>query len=191
MGRVRYGFKNLYYATATDDGSGTLTYATPVKIDGAKSMSMSGAGDSTDEYAEDGLWFHLDGNNGYSGTIEFEDTASADTFIETVTGQTKDSAEVVIEKASDKPVEFALAGQFTLAGGEEVGKRVWFYRCTASRPNVEGSTKEASVSVATNTVNITAMPRIADDRVKATANSASSEYANWFTKVYEEPAATT
>lgn len=184
MGRVRYGFKNLYYALATDDGAGTLTYETPTKIDGAKSMSMSAAGDSTDEYAEDGLWFHADANSGYTGTIEFEDTASADEFIQKVTGQTKGTDGVVVEKSSDTPVEFALAGQFTLGGGTEVGKRVWFFRCTATRPEVSGSTKEASITVATNTVNITAMPRLADDQIKATSVSTDSAYETWYQSVY-------
>lgn len=185
MGRIRYGFKNLYYATATDDGTGKLTYGTPTKIDGAKSMSLSMAGDSTDEYAEDTLWFHADANTGYTGSIEFEDTASADLFLQTVLGQTKGTDGVVIEKSSDKAVEFALAGQFSLAGGEEVGKRVWFFRCTATRPEISGQTKEASISVATNTVNITAMPRVNDDQIKASCVSTDSAYADWFTKVYE------
>lgn len=184
MGRVRYGLKNLYYATATDGGGGALTYATPVALPGAKSISLSVEGESVDESADDVRWFHLNVNNGYSGTLEFEDTADADTFLRTVLGQTKDTADVVWETAADVPVEFALLGQFTLAGGTETGKRFALLRCVIDRPELAGQTKEQSgLTIQTNTVNITAMPRINDDRVKAVADSSSAAYAGWFSAV--------
>lgn len=186
MGRIRYGFKNLYYAVATDDGTGVLTYATPVQIPGAKSMSMAAAGDSMDEYADDGMWYHANGNTGYTGTIEFEDTAAADTFLETVLGATKDATTGLVQESSeDTPKEFAVLAQFTLAGGEEVGKRVCFYRVTAARPNVDAQTKEAGITVQTNTVNLTAMPRLNDNLVKAQADSSASAYTSWFEAVPE------
>lgn len=187
MGRIRYGIKNVYYAAATDDGTGKLTYSTPVAVPGAKSMSLDAQGDNTDEYADNVLWFHATANSGYSGSLEFEDTADADNFMQSVLGQSKDEATgVVYENAEDTPVEFALLFQFELAGGTETGKRGLFYRCTASRPTVAGQSKESSISVATNTVNITAMPRINDDMVKASCTSDASAYATWFSKVTEK-----
>lgn len=189
MGRVRYGFKNLYYAAVTSESSaGTLTYATPVQIPGAKSMNMSPVGDQVNEYADDTRWFTVYGNNGYEGTIEFEDTKAADTFMTAVLGQYSDAKSVIWEKASDTPVQFAILGQFTLAGGDEVGKRVCFARCIASRPTVEGATKEESITVQTNTINVVALPRIDDDVIKASCDSSASGYTTWFTAV---PAVTT
>ena len=182
MGRIRYGFKNLYYATATFTG-GALTYGTPVSIPGAKNMSLSPVGDTLSENADDTRWFTMYGNTGYEGTIEFEDTSAGDTFLKTVLGQTADTKGIVWEKASDSPVEFALFGQFTLAGGTETGKRACFVRCIASRPSVEGATKEDSISVATNTVNITALPRIEDDVVKALCDSSQTGYTTFFAAV--------
>lgn len=183
MGRVRFGLSNLYYATATDDGTGTLTYTTPVAIPGAKSIALEAQGDATDEYADDVLWFHLDGNDGYSGDLEFEDTAEADAFYNTVTGTVTDDDGVTFESSDDRAKEFALMGQFKLAGGTDTGKRWCFFRCTASRSKVEGKTKEKGVEVATNVVTITAMPRISDDMVKATCPSSSAKYATWFNSV--------
>lgn len=183
MGRIRYGLKNLYYATATDNGSGTLTYATPVAIPGAKSISLSAVGDALDEYADDVLWFHADANQGYNGSLEFEDTAAGDAFVATVLGQTTDTADVIWESASDQAVEFALLGQFSLEGGTETGKRFAFLRCVIARPELAGQTKESGITVATNSVTITAMPRISDDLVKASCVSTSSAYANWFAAV--------
>lgn len=183
MGRIRFGLSNLYYATATDNGSGTLTYATPVAVKGAKSIALSAAGETLDEYADNVVWYHLDSNSGYTGTLEFEDTKAGDTFIQTVLGQTVDSNDVIWESAADAPVEFALLGEFSLTGGTETGKRFALLRCVISRPELNGQTKESGISVQTQTVNITAMPRIDDDLVKATCDSASAAYATWFSAV--------
>lgn len=183
MGRIRFGLKNLYYAIATEGTGGALTYATPVAVPGAKSISLSPAGDSADEYADNAVWYHSDANSGYTGTVELEDTAAADAFFTAVLGQTKDTDDVIWEAASDAPVEFALLGQFELAGGTETGKRFALLRCTASRPELAGQTKENGLTVNTNTINITAMPRINDDMVKASCDSSSDAYANWFSAV--------
>ena len=184
MSRIRYGIKNVYYATATSDSSGNLTYATPVAVPGAKSISLDAQGEDVDEYADNAVWYQTVTNNGYSGTLEFEDTATADTFIQTVLSNVKDSTTGrVTEKASDVPKEFALGFQFELAGGTETGKRVWLVRCTASRPSISGQTKESSIAVQTNTVNIKAVPRIADDVVKYSCVSTDPDYTNWFSAV--------
>lgn len=184
MGRIRYGIKNVHYAIATAGTGGALTYATPVALPGAKSMSLAPQGESFDEYADNVNWFHEDTNNGYSGDLVFEDTADADTFLVAVLGQTKDSTTgVVTEKVSDEPKEFALLGQFELAGDTETGKRWCFVRCTASRPTAEGQTKEGSITVNTNAVTITALPRISDDAVKKSCVSTDSAYSTWFSAV--------
>ena len=187
MGRIRYGFSNLYYAVATEGTGGALTYGTPVKIPGAKGMTMSPAGTDIAEPADNTTWFSGKTNDGYTGSIEFEDTAEADAFIIAVLGMTKDtSTGLVVEKADDAQVEFAILGQMELAGGTETGKRACFYRCVASRPEIAAQTKEVGgLTVATNTVNITALPRINDAAVKATAVSTDSAYANFFTAVPE------
>lgn len=186
MGRIRYGLKNLHYAIATEGTGGALTYATPVAVPGAKSISLAPAGTAIDEPADDVVWYHKDTNDGYTGTIEFEDTAAGDSFLAAVLGMTTDTKDVVFEAASDEYKEFALLGQFTLEGGadNETGKRFCFFRCVAARPNTDGQTKEVSgLTIATNTVNITAMARINDDMVKASCDSNSASYANWFTAV--------
>lgn len=184
MGRIRFGLKNLYYAIATEGTGGALTYATPVALPGAKNIALSANGDSFDEPADNVVWYHGDTNSGYTGTLEFEDTADSDTFLTAVLGQTKDTDDVIWESASDTPKEFALLGQFELAGGAENGKRFALLRCTISRPELAGQTKEPSgLTVNTNTVNITAMPRINDDMVKASCDSESDAYDDWFTAV--------
>ena len=187
MGRIRYGFSNLYYAVATEGAGGALTYAAPVKIPGAKSMTMTAAGQQFTESADNGAWYNGSTNDGYTGSITFEDTAAADTFLETVLGRTKATNGLVVESADDVAKEFAIMGQFELRGGTEVGKRAVFYRVTASRPDVGGETKEvgSAPNIATNVVNLTALPRINDNKVQASAVSTDTIYANFFSAVPE------
>ena len=99
MGRIRYGFSNLHYAVATEGTGGSLTYATPVLVKGAKNLAMSAAGTDVNEPADNVTWFSFKTNDGYTGTLEFEDTAAAYTFLQTVLGQTVDSKGGVLEKA--------------------------------------------------------------------------------------------
>ena len=185
MARVRYGLRNLVYAIVTEDSTGKLTFGDVSKIPGAKEMNFSPEGDETTEYADDGVWYDENANNGYSGTLSFEDTAEADAFLTETQGHTKDKNGAVVEKSTDTQKLFAVGGQMTLAGGKETGKRVWFYRCKASRPSVAGKTKEKSPEVQSNSLTVKAMPRLDTDDVKATCVSTDACYSTFFDKVYE------
>lgn len=186
MGRIRYGIHNVYYSVMTYGVDNAITYATPVSLPGAKSISLDAQGESVDEYADNVTWWHGDVNNGYSGTLEFEDTAASETFIKTVLGHATDGTTgVVTEKSSDQPKEFALGFEFTLDGGTETGKRIWMLRCKISRPQISGSTREANVAAQTQTVNLTCMARAADEKVKTSAVSTDSAYTNWFSAVVD------
>lgn len=184
MGRIKYGIKNLHYAVATDDGAGNLTFATPVALPGAKSLSMDAQTESLDEYADDSTWFHADSNNGYSGTLEVEDTKEAEEFLAEVLGKTVDNVTgVITEKSTDVAKQFALMFEFKLAGATENGKRGKIYRCQAGRPSISSSTKESGITVQTLSIPITAMPRIDTDEVQASCISTDSAYATWFSAV--------
>ena len=50
--KVKFGFKNCYYATITEGAGGTITYGTPVALKGAVSMSLSPSGETTALYLE-------------------------------------------------------------------------------------------------------------------------------------------
>ena len=181
MGRIRYGISNVYYSTLTYSGS-TEVYVTPVALPGAKSISLDAQSETLDEFADNTTWFHLDVNNGYTGSLEFEDTAAADTFMTAVLGWTKGADGTITEKSSDKPVEFAILGQFELAGDTtDTAKRFKFVRCIASRPQMAGQTKESNITVATNTINLTCLPRLSDSVVKQSISSSGSAYSTWFT----------
>lgn len=179
--KVKYGLSECAYAVATDDGTGTLTYGTVVKIPGSVNLTLSAEGESNPFYADNILYFQSTANNGYSGTLEL--ALIPDSFLTDVLGQTADTNSVLVEKSGTPTVEFALLFQFE---GDANKTRHCMYRCTASRADVAGATTEASITPQTETLNITAMPRISDKIVKAkVTDTQTTQYNSWYTQVYE------
>jgi len=179
--KIKYGLRNCYYAVATDDGAGNLTYGTPVRLPGAVNLSMEAQGETTPFYADDIIYFQSTANSGYSGTLEL--ALLPDAFRTDVLGEVTSTNGLTVEKASAPTVEFALLFEFQ---GDEKATRHEFLRCTASRPAVNGATKEASIAPQTETINITAMPRISDEVIKASCpKSDTGAYPTWFTAVTE------
>lgn len=184
MAKIKYGLRNVYYAKATDDGTGNLTYATPVRIAGAVNMSLDAQGDTTPFYADDIVYFSSTANNGYSGTLEV--ALIPDSFRKDILGETEGTRDNVLYEYANAPtVEFALLFEFQT---DENATKHCMYRCTASRASVAGQTKEDSITPQTETLNIVAMPRVDDYLVKAKCPSTSSAYANWYTAVHEPTA---
>lgn len=179
--KVRFGLEQVYYAVATEGTGGTLTYATPVALKGAVSLTLDAEGDTNPFYADNILYFQSTANNGYSGTLEL--ALIPDDFLTDVLGQEADTNNVLVEKSGTPVVEFALLFQFE---GDQNKTRHCMYRCTASRAAVSGSTTEASITPQTETLNITAMPRINDKVVKSkVTDTQTTQYNNWYTQVYE------
>ena len=178
--KIKYGLRNVYYAVATEGAGGALTYATPVALPGAVNLTLSQEGETNTFYADDVAYFQSTSNNGYSGT--FEIALIPDAFKTDVLGETADQNSVLVEKANVIPKEFALLFEFQ---GDQNAKRVVLHRCTVSRPDVNGATKEAAIEPQTETLNIAALPRINDMLVKASVEYGQTPYANWFSQVYE------
>lgn len=178
--KIKYGLRNVYYAIATEGAGGALTYATPVAIPGAVNLTLSQEGETTPFYADDVVYFQSVSNNGYSGSLEI--ALVPESFKTDVLGETADAQSVMIETADVQPKEFALLFEFQ---GDDKATRHLMYRCTCSRPDVAGATKESSIEPQTETLNLTVMPRINDQKVKASCPYSSAEYAGWFSQVYE------
>lgn len=181
--KIKYGIQNVYYAKATDDGTGTLTYATPVAWKGAVSLSLDAQGDMNPFYADNIVYFTTTANNGYSG--DFESALIPDSFRKDILGEVLDAKGFYVENADQKAAEFALLFQFE---GDDKATKHCLYRCIATRPATNGSTKEDSIDPQTETIQITAMPRISDHLVKSRCpytSSTSSSYATWYSAVQE------
>ena len=193
--KIRYGIKNVYYAIATLGSDNTATYATPVALPGAVSLSLDAEGDNNIFYADNIAYFQTYGNNGYSGSLELALLPEA--FRRNVLGEILDNKSVLVENQNATSVHFALLFQFE--GDDKAVKHI-IYNCTASRPAVSGQTKEASVEPQTETIDITAtsihVAAINADVVKAKTgdNTDTTTYNGWFSAAYVPaglPSATT
>lgn len=182
--KVKYGLKNVYYAVATEGTGGALTYDTPVAWPGAVSLSMAQQSAESNFYADNVLYWKGMANSGYQG--DFESALIPDSFRTDVLGEVLDTKGFYVESAGKPTVEFALMFQFE---GDETATRHCFYRCIASRPDVNGSTTEESITPQTESLTLTAMPRINDQVVKSRCPaSATQPYSAWFTAVQEPTA---
>ena len=177
--KVNFGLENVYYAKATDDGTGALTYGTPVAIKGAVDLNLDQSGDMTPWYADNGIFFTSVANNGYTGTLEVANLP--DSFYIDIMGEQTDTAGAIYETADAEPAEFALL--YEVKGDAEKIRRC-FYRCKAQRPANTAHTTEARTTPTTVTPNITAMPVISSHALKARCRDTDSCYATWFTAVH-------
>lgn len=185
--KIKFGLKNVHYAIATETftTAWATTYATPAPWLGAVSISLDAQGDNTKFYADDGVYAVIGNNQGYEG--DFESALIPEAVETSILNRTKVTTDnVIIESADDSNnvTYFALLFEFT---GDDSGKRYVLYRCSLSRPTIAGQTKGDSVDVQTESVTISATPRLdADHYVMAHTGDTTTEavYNAWYSSVY-------
>ena len=185
--KVKYNLKNVHAAILTKGDDGTFTYATPVAIPGAVSLSLDAEGDSSPFYADGIVYFRSTSNNGYSGDLEM--ALIPEWFRTDILQEVKDSNGVLIERSDiTESVYFALLFEFD---GDVNAIRHVLYNCSSSRPSIESETKEDTIEPGTEKLSITADPR-ADGLVKARTGDGTDQatYDNWYQSVYISAAAT-
>ena len=179
--KVKFNLKNVYAAVMSESG-GVYSYATPIAIPGAVSMSLDAEGESSPFYADGIVYFRTVVNNGYSGDLEI--ALVPEWFREQILQETKDSKGVFVENANiTDPVHFALLFEFD---GDQKAIRHVLYNCSVSqRPSIASQTKEDSVEPVTETLSLSADPR-EDGLIKARSSSETdaTSYANWYSTVY-------
>ena len=179
--KVKYNLKNVHAAILTKGDDGTYTYATPVAIPGAVSLSLDAEGESNPFYADGVVYFRSTSNNGYSGDLEM--ALIPEWFRTDILQEEKDSNGVLIERSDiTESVYFALLFEFD---GDQKAIRHVMYNCTASRPTIESQTKESSIEQGTETLSIAADPR-EDGLVKSRTgdDTSTATYNNWYKNVY-------
>ena len=183
--KIKYGLSRVYYAVATIDSStGKATYATPVAIPGAVSLSMDPSGEANKFYADNIAYATFAANAGYSGELEV--ALIPDTFRQTILGEVVNS-NIQYEKAEATTTPFALLFQFE---GDDTATRHVFYNCTASRPNVGSKTTEENVDVQTEKLTITCgaiFNEVLDANIVKgkCSDSTKDEYTNWYNSVQQ------
>lgn len=180
--KVKFGLSNVHYALITDNG-GTISYGTPIALNGAVNLSLDASGDQTDFFADNISYFSTYANQGYSGSLEV--AMLDETFLTTILGYTTDTNGALVENASVTPKEFALGFQIQ---GDDKNRKVWLYRCTCARPSVNAETKTETIEPNTDTLDLTVMPRLSDNLVKVQMTESASNttaFASFFESVYE------
>ena len=186
--KVKFNLKNTHYALLTVSEEGEVSYATPVPMPGAVSISLDANGEPENFYADGVAYYVINNNMGYDGDLEL--AMIPESFRTDVLKEKLDDKGVLIENSDVELASFALLFEFD---GDQKHIRHVLYNCSASRPGIEGKTNEDSKEVQTETLAIKAAP-LANGMVKAkTGNTTdATAYNDWYKAVYmptEEAAA--
>ena len=180
VNKIKYGLKNVHAAIQTET-EGAYTYAAPIAIPGAVSLSLEAQGEAEPFYADDCEYYVSAGNNGYSGDLEI--ALIPEWFRTNILQETKDSNGVLVETSDGKEaVKFALLFEFA---GDVKAVRHVMYNCTVARPAVGSQTKEENIEPQTESLTITSKPRT-DGLAKSKTGdtTATATYEGWYTDVY-------
>lgn len=183
--KVKFGIKNCYYSVATIADNGSATYATPVALKGAVSLSLEAQGDNSPFYADDITYYIAAANSGYQGDLEL--ALIPDSFKKDVLGYAVDTNEILYEDADAEAKHFALLFEFS---GDQHATRHVMYNCTATRPATGSSTIGETKEPQTESITITAKPiynaSIAKNVVKSSCTeNQATQYAAWNSAVYQ------
>ena len=184
--KVKFNICNVHYAKITVTEEGEVTFATPVAMPGAVSISMDPTGEPESFYADGIEYYVINNNQGYDGDLEL--AMIPETFRTDILKEEADANQVLVENANSETGSFALLFEFD---GDIRKIRHVLYNCSASRPTIESKTNEKDKEVQTETLTIKARP-MANGYVKAKTGDATTEvvYKDWYNKVYEPTAAT-
>lgn len=182
--KVKFGLSNVFVAKITENSSTGVTYGTPFRLPGAVNLTLDPEGDSADFYGDNTKYFSESANQGYSGSLEI--AMITDEFRTQILGEKTDSNGALIESTDDTISDFALGFQIN---GDKSNRKFWFYNVSAQRPSTSGETIEASKEPTTDTLNITAIARISDNKVKVFMEENADNkaaYTSFFESVYEQ-----
>lgn len=178
--KIRYGLKKCYYAPITVNAqTGAETFGTPVALPGAKTITCAPSGEPTTIYADDIPYFIVNAATGYE--INLELLLIPEEFKIACLGQKKSENGILVESTKDQFKPFALLFEFL---GDQKAVRHAFWKCTASRPNVDGDTKGEGITEKTETIPIKAVPFGDAEEVHGQCDDTTeTAYTNWYTSV--------
>lgn len=178
--KVKFNLSNVHYAALAVAEDGTPTYAAPVSLPGAVSLSLDPTGEPESFYADGVEYYVINNNQGYDGDLEL--AMIPESFRTDILKEEADSNSVLVENANSETGSFALLFEFD---GDVKKIRHVLYNCSASRPSIESKTNEESKEVQTETLSIKARP-LSSGYVKAKTGDQtdSSVYSGWYGEVY-------
>ncbi len=182
--KVKFGLSNVYIAPITTSSTEGVTYGTPFHIPGAVNLTLDPEGEAADFHADNIKYFTDTANQGYSGSLEM--ALITDEFRTKILGETTDTNGAMFENKNDTITDFALGFQID---GDKQNRKFWYYNVSATRPSTNSQTVENSKEPVTDTLNITATPRISDGQVRTyleESNENKTAYDSFFESVYEK-----
>ena len=110
--KVKFGLNKVHYAKITSyDEEGGPTFATPVRIPGAVSLSIDAEGEASNFYADDGVYYVINNNSGYTGDLEIALVPLE--FATDILGEKLDEKGVLTETNTAEVSQFALLFEFS------------------------------------------------------------------------------
>ena len=180
--KVKFGLTNVHYAKITGwsaDGL-TPTYADPVRIPGAVNLTMDASGENENFFADNGVYHVINNNAGYEGELEIALTTQG--FAVDILGEKLDNNGLLVEDVNAETSEFALLWEFD---GDKNHIRHISYRCSASRPGMNGQTTEDSKTPQTDTISLKAAALPSGHvKAKTTPTTGSTVYDEWYDSVH-------
>ena len=179
--KVKYGLSNCYFSKVSVSTTGTVSYATPVAMKGAVSLSLDPTGDQSN-FAADNIanYWSGAGASGFNGTLEM--ALVNDAFKTAVLGYSTDANGVLYLDNNASTSPFALLFQFN---GDDKNVRHVLYNCTAGRVPLNSQTTGDTIEPQTDSISITAGAALDTGLVHASlADDSTANYTGWFNSVY-------
>jgi len=151
--KVTFGLEKVHIAFLDETSPTQPAWKTPIPIPGAVRWTPTPVGESSTFYADNTAYFTVTANNGYTGELELANVPDA--ILAEMLGWEIDQNGMVVEVSDAIPKPFALLGQVL---GDKQNRRFVYYHCVASRPAKERTTKNESITPATDVLNLTISP---------------------------------
>lgn len=181
--KVQFNLKNVHYSVltpATEEG-GWPTYADPVAVPGAVTLTLDPQGSVEPFYADGIVYYQAVANNGYSG--DFEAARMPDKMLQDIWMFELNTDGVLTEDANEEPKAFALLYQID---GDASNDFYCLYNCSGTRPGIGSTTNTGTKTPQTRKSSISAVA-LSNGKVMARTTGTTKEEVKtgWFKKVYQ------
>ena len=177
--KVKYGLKNVHWASLEMNDRLVPAFGTPAPIPGAVSLSLD-ANAEAQTFFSGGVAYEINTNQGYAGSLEI--AILPDDFRAYALGEQLDASHVAVERAGTLYRPFALMFEFA---ADKKHVRHVLYNCTMTHPPITGQTAAEQKEAQTDTGNLKASP-LPGGLVKGrtTDTTPAAAYDAWFDGVY-------